>query len=390
MYSEEELESRRHFAVVAAARELVLDTKTDDHLMWLAEHAAHVELPSEWTVFDDDEGQKAYYHPRTKLLTRQHPVMSKYKRYLAKLRKFQERMGSVNKKVKPHIAVIFNEVLNRCNRELPPVTPEIVERMALLLNIDVSVDFGLARRMKTDIDRYAEEQFDLAMQAAQKADMDSFLKEIREEQVAMEVLNKPEEVIMCSEIEGQPARVKCDQCKDFFSLEGFAKTHSRGKRQNHTTVKCEQMTCSIYTNVLATCEVDNVLFSDKAYEEVCQKRPELRRKRKKILGGLACSEYSGRRAEVLCEDCSDLFCWEAFIEMHRRGNRQRHVPLRLDEDGLLYRAGVCLSPEETARMIDRARAAREGGPWLAFQDDQLNTYWYHLSDKVTTTVNPYL
>jgi len=66
------------------------------------------------------------------------------------------------------------------------------------------------------------------------------------------------------------------------------------------------------------------------------------------------------------------------------------VPLRLDADGLLHRAGVLCSPEETARLIDRARQARDGGPWLAFQDDQMNTYWYHLSDKVATPSNPYM
>lgn len=62
----------------------------------------------------------------------------------------------------------------------------------------------------------------------------------------------------------------------------------------------------------------------------------------------------------------------------------------MDEDGQLYRAGQLLAPEECARLIDRARLAREGGPWIAFQDDQLNTYWYHLTDKITTTQNPYL
>lgn len=376
-------------AVVKAAQELELDPAQDEQMMWLAEHAARLQLPDEWYSFDDDDGQKAYYHPKTKMLTRQHPVITKYKQFINKIRRFQERMGSVKKKMKPHVAVIFNEVLNRCNKELPPVTPEIVERMALLLNIDTAIDYGLTRRMKTAIDCYAEDQYDLFVQAHQKADMDAFLAEMRNEQVAVEVLNKPEAVIMCSEIEGQPATVKCDQCKDFFSLEGFMKTHSRGKRQDHTTVKCEQVTCSVYPHERATCEVDSMLFCDRAYEEVCQKRPELRRKRKKILGGLACSEYPGRRAELLCEDCSDLYCWEAYIELHRRGNRQYHKSLWLDEDGLLYRKGALIDPEETAMLIDRARMAREGGPWLAFQDDQLSTYWYHLSDKVTTKVNPY-
>jgi len=262
--------------------------------------------------------------------------------------------------------------------------------MGVLLCIDTTIEHQLTRRCKLAIEAYAEDQYDIAMTAGQKAEMQGFIDEVREEQIRLEVLSKPDTVIMCTEVEGAPARLKCEQCKDFFSNEGFAQTHSTGKRKHHTTLKCEQTTCSIYTDQLATCEVDNILFCDKAYEEVAERQPHIRQKRKKILGGLSCSEYAGKRAEVLCEDCSDLYCWEAFIELHRRGNRMRHVPLQVDADGQLYRAGELLSPEEGARLIDRARLAKEGGPWLAFQDDQLSSYWYHLRDKVTTTVNPYL
>jgi len=373
-----------------AIKELSLDPKKDDQLLWIAEHAANVELPPDWVDFADDNGEKAYYQPKTKRLTKQHPVVTKYHQFVAKVRKFQERTGTLNKKLKPHLAVVVNEVLNRCYRELPPITPEILERLAVLLYIDTAIEHQLTRRVKLAIEAYAEDQYDIALQAQQKADMDGFINEVREEQIRLEVLSKPDTVIMCTEVEGAPARVKCEQCKDFFSLEGFAGTHSTGKRKNHTTLKCEQTTCSIYTDTLATCEVDNTLFCDRAYAEVAARQPHLRQKRKKILGGLACSEYAGKRAEVLCEDCSDLFCWEAFIEMHRRGNRTRHVPLRVDPDGQLLRAGELLSPEDGARLIDRARLAREGGPWLAFQDDQLTTYWYHLRDKHTTLQNPYL
>mmetsp|Transcript_64006 Transcript_64006/g.139169 ORF Transcript_64006/g.139169 Transcript_64006/m.139169 type:complete len:391 (-) Transcript_64006:112-1284(-) len=373
-----------------AIQELKLHPEKDGQLLWIAEHAAHVDLPPDWTEFDDEDGEKAYFHPKTKRLSTQHPVVTKYKQFVEKVRKFQERTGTLNKKIKPHLAVVLNEVLNRVHREMPAITPEIIERLAVLLYIDTSVEHGLTRRVKLAIETYAEDQYDVALQAHQKADMDAFLTEIREEQVRSEVLNKPDAVIMCTEMDGQPARVKCQQCKDFFSLEGFAQTHSTGKRKAHVPEKCEQTTCSIYTDTLATCEVDSILFCDRAYKEVTAKQPHLRQKQKKILGGLSCSEYGGRRAEVLCEDCSDLFCWEAFIELHRRGNRLRHVPLKLDEEGQLYRGGELCSPEECARLIDRARLAREGGPWLAFQDDQLNTYWYHLADKVTTNQNPYL
>lgn len=85
-----------------------------------------------------------------------------------------------------------------------------------------------------------------------------------------------------------------------------------------------------------------------------------------------------------------MFCWEAYIELHRRGNRARHVNLPIDEDGQLHRAGKLLDPQECAELIDRARLAKEGGPWLSFQDDQLNTYWFHLNDKITTGKNPYM
>jgi len=377
-------------AQLKAISELGLDMRADEQLLWIAEHAAHVELPAEWVEFEDDAGQQAYYHAKTKKLTTQHPIITKYKHFVDKVRKFQERMGTVHQKVKPHLAVIMNEVLNRIYKELPPITPKLLERLAVLLYIDTGIEHSLTRRVKIAIESYAEDQYDIALQAQQKADMDSFLAEVRNEQIRTEVLTKPDEVIMCTEVENQPARVKCEQCKDFFSFEGFASTHSTGKRKNHTTVKCEQTTCSVYTDQRATCEVDNTLFCDKAYEEVATRQPYLRQKRKKILGGLACSESPGKVADVLCEDCSDLFCWEAFLELHRRGNRLRHVPLRLDAEGMLYRAGQLLAPEETSRLIDRARLAREGGPWLAFQDDQLNTFWYHLSDKVTSAQNPYL
>jgi hypothetical protein len=387
----EELDHKsRKQKLAEAIEQLKLDRDKDQNLLWIAEHAAKVELPPDWVDFHDDEGEKAYYQPKTKRLIKVHPVIMKYHSFVKKVRDFQQHTGSLAKKLKPHLAVVINEVLNRCYRELPPITPEILERICVLMCIDTTIEHQLTRRVKLAIEAYAEDQYDIAMTAGQKAEMDGFIDEVRDEQIRLEVESKPDTVIMCTEVEGVPARLKCEQCKDFFSNEGFASTHNTGKRKHHTTLKCEQTTCSVYTDQLATCEVDNILFCDKAYEEVAERQPHIRQKRKKILGGLACSEYAGKRAEVLCEDCSDLYCWEAFIELHRRGNRMRHVPLQVDADGQLYRAGELLSPEEGARLIDRARLAKEGGPWLAFQDDQLSSYWYHLRDKITTTVNPYL
>lgn len=375
-----------------AAKDIGIDvhSKEDMEYMWIADFAANMELPAAWAEIEDDKGNPAYYNPATKVLTQIHPVLAKYKKMFEKIKKFKERAGTSDKEVEPYCAMILNEVLNRCNRELPPVTPEILDRMALLLGIQTSEEHTLARKLKFSIETFAEDQYDLSIQAHQKADVNAFLHDIHTEQVRIDVLEKPEDVIPCSEIDGEPARVKCEDCKDFFSLEGFGITHATGKRKDHRTIMCEQLTCCIYKDRLATCEVDHNLYCDEAYAMQAMKNSELRNHRKKILGGLSCSEYPGRVAEVLCEECSDLYCMEAFIELHRRGNRAKHVPLRLDENGQLHRAGQLLDPPECAKLIDRARQARDGGPWLAFNNDELNTYWFHLISKKTTTKNPYL
>jgi len=314
----------------------------------------------------------------------------KYKHFVQKLRAFHQRSRLPADKVRPHIAVILNELMNRCDRGLPPATPEIVERLAMLLNIDTAVDHHLTTKLKVVIEACAEDQYDISVQAHEKASVDSFIAKMRQEQVEMEVLSKPDVVVMCSEIDDLPAVVKCDECMDFFSLEGFAKTHAGGKRKLHTTVRCEQIVCSVYPHEFATCEVDGVRFSDRAYEQAASTNPGLRQKRRKIIGGLMCSQYLGKRAELLCEDCSDLFCWEAFIELHNHGNRRHHIPLQLDQNCALLRGGQPMPPEETARLLSRSRLASEGGAWLAFLDDEHNSYWYHLRDKVVTHLNPYL
>ncbi len=66
-----------------------------------------------------------------------------------------------------------------------------------------------------------------------------------------------------------------------------------------------------------------------------------------------------------------------------------HVPVLIDDRGEVWRGGVPVPPEDAQALIDKAKQTAEGGPWLAFKDDQLNTYWYHLRDKVTTVKSPY-
>lgn len=55
-----------------------------------------------------------------------------------------------------------------------------------------------------------------------------------------EVFHKPDETVMCSEYPEKPAVVKNLVTFDFYSLEGFAATHSTGKRKFHETARVEQ------------------------------------------------------------------------------------------------------------------------------------------------------
>ncbi|CAE8690044.1 unnamed protein product [Polarella glacialis] len=376
--------------LLQSVRALGLDLPEDESLLWLAEHAVNAELPEDWMLFHDDDGRVAYYHEKTKRVTRQHPVLLRYRRYAQRLKAWRQRQGrGISGKVRAHVALVLNEVLNRCHKELPPTTPELLERTALLLGVDTAIDHALTTKLRAAMELFAEEQYDVSITVGLKADVDSFLTTLRNEQVSSEVLNKPEGIIMCSEFEERPASLKCEQCMDFFCSEGFAKTHAAGKRKAHTPLKVEQLPCSVYPHELATCEVDGHLFCDRGYKEAGAENPQLRLQHRVFLGGMPCSEYLDRKAEVLCEDCCDFFCTEAFLELHGHGHRQQHVALQLDARGLLWRKGQKLPPDETSKLLSCARLAREGGPWLAFRDDQLNSYWYHLSDKVVTHANPY-
>lgn len=343
-------------------------------------------------MFEDATGEPAYYHPRLKLLQQEHPVQQKFRHMFLRVKKMFEEMrdGQVPKtNVATRLKVIINETMNRCHRGLPPVTPELVEKTCILLGVNSSAQHNIARMVKMSLDTFVERSYELATQVGAVPEAEDFLKLIREAQVELEVRRKPDEVVMCTEIPGKPATVKCEQCKDFFSAEGFRITHATGKRLFHSTLSVDQKVCSVTQNQLATCEVNGVLYCDDAYEQAARDDPEIRSMPKKVLAGLACSQYPKRTVDVVCEECIDLFCWEGFIELHRKGKRRFHIPLVFDTDGRLWRAGQVMPPEEAQTLIDRCRLVAEGGPWCAFRDDNLNTYWYHWSDKLSTTVSPF-
>eukprot|EP00451_Oxyrrhis_marina_P026221 CAMPEP_0204342406 /NCGR_PEP_ID=MMETSP0469-20131031/24118_1 /ASSEMBLY_ACC=CAM_ASM_000384 /TAXON_ID=2969 /ORGANISM="Oxyrrhis marina" /LENGTH=418 /DNA_ID=CAMNT_0051327301 /DNA_START=6 /DNA_END=1262 /DNA_ORIENTATION=- len=358
------------------------------YFMWIADFAFTASLPDSWIELEDDNGGIAYYNPKLKKVQKTHPVLDKFQAMYEKQKAFMERANTPLEKMEANVGALLNESLNRAHRELPAVTPEIMEQVALLMNVNTSVEYALARAVKNEIDLFVEAQYDKTAALGTSGDPLDFINSIRKEQVTVDVTSKPEDVIMCSHFEDRPATLKCNH--DFFSREGLEAMKKMSKRyKSFPTEEVEQLVCSVFHNRVATCEVDGVWYSDEGYEEALKKNPGLRRIFKRILGGLKCSEYPSRKADVLVEDTLDFLSWEGFYKLYRRRGVENMSLLYIDAQGNLSSNGELLPVEEASSLIDKARYATEGGPWLAFRDDQMNAYWYHLADKVTTTVNPY-
>ena len=65
--------------------------------------------------------------------------------------------------------------------------------------------------MKTAIDWFVEEQYDISLATGVKADIDAFIAHLRYEQI-QDMMSQPDGIIMCSELDGLPAAVKCEEC----------------------------------------------------------------------------------------------------------------------------------------------------------------------------------
>ncbi len=81
-----------------------------------------------------------------------------------------------------------------------------------------------------------------------------FLRKMRKQQVKVDVIRKPDTVVMCQECEEKSAVVKCQQCKDFFCQDCFNATHATGKRRGHIIQDVEQLVCAACDHLIASCQ----------------------------------------------------------------------------------------------------------------------------------------
>lgn len=378
--------------VVGIAEMIGIDPVHEPQYLWIAEQASRVKMPKDWKVFLNEDGERMYWHQKTKKIQKEHPLILRYKEMYYKTRGFMKSMeegGTAADALETpdaKLTAITTQVLHRANKGLPVATPKIIEALCSILEIDTTREFFLFRVVKKTLEAYVEKKFELrGMIDDLKAPL-PFLREIRKKQNQVDVIKKPTQIIKCQECEEQAAVVKCEQCKDYFCQECFNKTHATGKRRAHVTSDVEQLVCAAYQDRVATCQCVQcgLFYSDEGFMYVHAfdaERQDLRNHLRRVINGLVCLECEHYNASVLCEDCVDLFCTECFIKLHRRGKRRQHIHLTIDNTGQIFRGGTLVPPEEAQVLTDKARSTVETGPWVPFRDDENNIVWYHLIDK---------
>eukprot|EP00921_Rhytidocystis_pertsovi_P015704 GHVQ01024935.1.p1 GENE.GHVQ01024935.1~~GHVQ01024935.1.p1 ORF type:complete len:741 (-),score=77.07 GHVQ01024935.1:213-2435(-) len=251
------------------------------------------------------------------------------------------------------------------------------------------------------------------------------METVREQQVKEDVFDQPEPLVTCSECECRASRVKCVQCQDFFCNTCFPLLHQQGRRSEHFSVPVLQSVCVHCDNHLAQCYCVqcgmsgfcNACFDLIHRKDVCNITQEqltcgtkqnsansfctnnmdavelemLRYHIKLPLEGLKCLECEGRKANVICDDCVEFFCEECFIKLHRKGKRRYHSYLEIDDNFKVARGNQPVDLKDTYEAIEQAKdnALGEGErePWLAFRDNNLDTFWYNLRTKKSSRVN---
>lgn len=381
------------------SRMIGIDVVREPQYLWIAEEASKEIPPDEWRELVNEQGETMYYNQEDRRLQKVHPIIEKYGEIYHKQRSYTKQMvrgelsdGSVKGDAKH--AAIMGDVMARATKGIPVTTPDIVEGVCQLLGIDTKSEYFLVRAVKQTIEAYVERKFDLSTLLQDLAEPIECLRQIRTKQNQVDVIRKPDKIIMCTECEKKSAIVKCEQCKDFFCQECFNQTHKTGKRRAHITSDVEQLVCAAFDDRVATCQCVQcgLFFSDQGFRYVHAfdaSQPQLRNHLKRVINGLVCLECEHFNATVLCEGCVDLFCTECFIKLHRKGKRRQHVHLTIDNTGQIFRGGFLVPPEEAQVLTDRARSTVESGPWVPFRDESLGVYWYHLTEKRSVRTSPH-
>lgn len=222
--------------VVGLAEIIGMDVVNEPQYLWIAEEASRAPLPEDWKELTNEDGETLYYHMIERRLQKEHPLIERYKKLYHKTRGYAKQVvqgiaEGVLETPDHKLNGITATVMNRASKALPPATPEIVEGLANLLNVDSTKEYYLVRCVKQTLEAYVEKKFELSTFLMDLQEPVEFLQQIRKKQNQVDVIRKPNSIFMCQECEKKAAVVKCEQCKDYFCQDCFNSTHATGKRR---------------------------------------------------------------------------------------------------------------------------------------------------------------
>ncbi len=147
--------------IVGVAKMLGIDAVNEPEYLWIAEQCAKADLPSnDWRELTNENGETMYYHVCTKRLQKLHPLLEQYAGLYHKQASFVKMSGTTQQtdldSNSTRLSGIITEILNRVTSHLPPMTPEMVDKVALLLECDTKAEYFLARVIKQTIEAYVE------------------------------------------------------------------------------------------------------------------------------------------------------------------------------------------------------------------------------------------
>jgi hypothetical protein len=375
----------------AVAHLLGIDTTLQPEYTWILVALVSAPLPPGWAVISDSSGKLSYRHDRLKLAQPNHPLTDQFRRLLSTQLAFAKdrRLLTGSQRcfeTQEQLTSLIKDCLNRGRSGSLPVEPSHIEQLCTVCYVDSSTQFRQAHALKQALESYIDKELTLTTLVGVAPVPQELLAQSQAALSALVISDSAAEILICQECSKSSAKLKCDQCKDFFCHDCFKMTHATGKRKTHATLKIDQTACTICDASLAAVSFGEppTLSCDPCFKQLVLKNPEISNFPRKLLYELKCSECQADLANLVCEDCCDLFCLNCHLKHHLRGKRQYHMIVTIDA-GLFWRSGRELSPAQSLTLLDACnKCANEYTEWLAFVEG----FWYNLVTKMTTTVKP--
>eukprot|EP00921_Rhytidocystis_pertsovi_P019583 GHVQ01031102.1.p1 GENE.GHVQ01031102.1~~GHVQ01031102.1.p1 ORF type:complete len:372 (+),score=25.46 GHVQ01031102.1:1545-2660(+) len=315
--------------LIGVCQLLKIDPTDEPQFLWIAEEAARAPVPEGWQEIEGDFGEVYYYNSGLQKLQKVHPLIERFSKLYHKHKTYfkltHKPLQSPLEQQAGELKNIISDVERRVHHlQLPPCTPDIIERVAVLCRIDTTTEFYVTRSLKATFEEYVRNRRSLETLLRDLSSPLNIIRDIKEQQGRFEPPRMPGCLVLCSECHNRSAIYKCNECLDGYCQQCFDIIHKNGNRREHVPVRVHQLACSGCDRVLPSCQClqCGLFFCDACFEKCHSTRADLLLHVKQLITGLVCLECEQFNASILCENCTDLFCTECYMKLHRQGTRR--------------------------------------------------------------------